>query len=146
MCERSLALPALIKRIELDDDEVRIVYRVAPVPFVEAPDGGFLQDCPKGADTFDFLRPPVAGRFWASGRHWEVQLGPDTFDFPGTERILSSLMVLIGQKRLGPYSGMWGICAWNVFFLARIRNAPHHTNEITQRKSPYPTSCRCHTQ
>jgi hypothetical protein len=58
---------ALIKRIELDDDEVRIVYRVAPVPFVEARIGGFLQDCPKGADTFDFRRPPVAGRFWASG-------------------------------------------------------------------------------
>jgi site-specific DNA recombinase len=36
---------ALVKRVEIGPDEVRIVYRVAPVPFVEAPTGGVLQDC-----------------------------------------------------------------------------------------------------
>jgi site-specific DNA recombinase len=37
---------ALVKRVEITDDEVRIVYRVAPVPFVERPAGGVLQHCP----------------------------------------------------------------------------------------------------
>jgi site-specific DNA recombinase len=37
---------ALVRRIEINDQEVRIVYRVAPVPFVECPDRGVLQDCP----------------------------------------------------------------------------------------------------
>jgi site-specific DNA recombinase len=35
---------ALVKRVEIADHEVRIVYRVAPVPFVESPIGGVLQD------------------------------------------------------------------------------------------------------
>jgi site-specific DNA recombinase len=39
---------ALVKRIEITDREVRIVYRVAPVPFVECPPGGIWQDCPNG--------------------------------------------------------------------------------------------------
>ena len=36
---------ALVKRVEIGAEDVRIVYRVAPVPFVEAPSGGVLQDC-----------------------------------------------------------------------------------------------------
>jgi site-specific DNA recombinase len=32
---------ALVKRIDIGEEEVRIVYRVAPVPFVEAPRGAF---------------------------------------------------------------------------------------------------------
>jgi site-specific DNA recombinase len=43
---------AVVKRVEVSDQEVRIVYRVAPVPFVEPPAGGFLQDCPKGQEPF----------------------------------------------------------------------------------------------
>jgi site-specific DNA recombinase len=43
---------ALVKRVEVGDQEVRIVYRVAPVPFVERPGGGVLQDCPKGHHYF----------------------------------------------------------------------------------------------
>ena len=38
---------ALVKRIDIGAEEVRIVYRVAPVPFVEAPTGGVLQHCQK---------------------------------------------------------------------------------------------------
>jgi site-specific DNA recombinase len=38
---------ALVKRIEVAAQEVRIVYRVAPVPFVERPGGGVLQGCPR---------------------------------------------------------------------------------------------------
>jgi len=36
---------ALVKRVEVDAEEVRIVYRIAPFPFVKAPEGGVLQDC-----------------------------------------------------------------------------------------------------
>jgi site-specific DNA recombinase len=36
---------ALVRRVEIDDEEVRIVYRITAVPFVESPAGGILQDC-----------------------------------------------------------------------------------------------------
>jgi site-specific DNA recombinase len=39
---------ALVKRIEVGDEQVRIVYRVSTVPFVEAPEGGVLQHCHRG--------------------------------------------------------------------------------------------------
>jgi site-specific DNA recombinase len=43
-------LRALVKRVEVDQQEVRVVYRVSPPPFVESPDGGILQDCGRGDD------------------------------------------------------------------------------------------------
>jgi site-specific DNA recombinase len=45
---RREVIRALVRRIEINHREVRIVYRVAPVPFVERPCGGVLQDCPTG--------------------------------------------------------------------------------------------------
>jgi site-specific DNA recombinase len=37
---------ALVKRIEIGQETVRVVYKVAPIPFASAPDsGGSLQDC-----------------------------------------------------------------------------------------------------
>ena len=41
---------ALVKRIEVDKEEVRIVYRVTPLPFAESPEGGSLQDCGRRDD------------------------------------------------------------------------------------------------
>ena len=38
-------LRALIKQVEVDKKEVRIVYKVSPNPFDKAPERGFLQDC-----------------------------------------------------------------------------------------------------
>jgi site-specific DNA recombinase len=35
----------LVKQIEVNDDQIRIVYRVSIVPFVEGPNGGIAQDC-----------------------------------------------------------------------------------------------------
>ena len=50
-------LKLLIKQIEVDRDEVRIVYKVQPTPFVPSPDKrGFLQDCLRFARTY---RRPV---------------------------------------------------------------------------------------
>jgi site-specific DNA recombinase len=45
-------LRLLIKRIEVDKDEVRIVYKVQPHPFVPSPaERGFLQDCLKSHEN-----------------------------------------------------------------------------------------------
>jgi site-specific DNA recombinase len=42
---RREVIRALVKQVEIGDEEMRIVYRVPPVPFVERPEGGVLQDC-----------------------------------------------------------------------------------------------------
>ncbi|MHC4215771.1 MAG: recombinase family protein [Planctomycetota bacterium] len=39
---------ALVKQIEVDQEIVRVVYRVTPPPFVQAPEKGFLQYCLRG--------------------------------------------------------------------------------------------------
>jgi site-specific DNA recombinase len=49
---RREVIRAVVKRVEVRAQEVRIVYRVAPLPFVERPCGGVLQDCPKGQGPF----------------------------------------------------------------------------------------------
>jgi len=36
---------SLVKQIEVDEESVRVVYRVPPPPFVQAPEKGRLQDC-----------------------------------------------------------------------------------------------------
>jgi site-specific DNA recombinase len=36
---------ALVKRVEVDKEATRVVYRVSPLPFVESPGGGIWQDC-----------------------------------------------------------------------------------------------------
>jgi site-specific DNA recombinase len=46
----------LVKRIEVDNEQVRIVYRIGSVPFAEAPEGGILQDCWKRGESFS---PPL---------------------------------------------------------------------------------------
>jgi site-specific DNA recombinase len=44
---RRQVIRALVKRVEITANDVSIVYRVAPVPFVESPhEGGVLQHCP----------------------------------------------------------------------------------------------------
>ena len=43
---------ALVKQIEVSENEVRIVYRVNTDPFVKAPKGGCAQDCRRRADPF----------------------------------------------------------------------------------------------
>jgi site-specific DNA recombinase len=35
----------LVKQVEVSNDQIRIVYRVSIVPFVDAPNGGIAQDC-----------------------------------------------------------------------------------------------------
>src|SRR5262249_32981803 len=70
---RREVIRAVVKRIEINDQEVRIVYRVAPVPFVKRPGGGALQDCPKGQEPF---RP---GSFTAPGLVPGAEKDPDPF-------------------------------------------------------------------
>jgi site-specific DNA recombinase len=42
---RRAIIRALVKRIEIGPEEIRVVYRVSPPPFVEGPQGGTLQHC-----------------------------------------------------------------------------------------------------
>jgi site-specific DNA recombinase len=41
----------LVKRVEIDEKEVRVIYRVNPAPFADSPAGGSLPDCRRGADS-----------------------------------------------------------------------------------------------
>ncbi len=36
---------ALVKRVEVDEAQVRVIYRIDPLPFDHGPEGGRLQDC-----------------------------------------------------------------------------------------------------
>jgi site-specific DNA recombinase len=54
-------LRALIKRVEVDAEEVRVVYKVDPRPFVEGPAGGRLQDR-LGRDHTPLRRPRLGMR------------------------------------------------------------------------------------
>jgi site-specific DNA recombinase len=59
-------LKLLIKQIEVDRDEVRIVYKVQPTPFAPSPDKrGFLQDCLR----FDGTYGRLAVARWLHGRY-----------------------------------------------------------------------------
>ena len=49
---RRQIIRALVKEVKVSDEQVCIVYRVNTDPFVEAPKGGFAQDCPRRPDTF----------------------------------------------------------------------------------------------
>jgi site-specific DNA recombinase len=60
---------ALVKRVMVDKEEVRIVYRVTPSPFVERPEGGGLQDCWRREEA-----RPRRARAGATGR---AQRRPD---------------------------------------------------------------------
>src|SRR5512135_3592576 len=49
---RRAIIQALVKRVEVDAEEVRVVYKISPLPFAEGPDGGRLQDCGRRDLTF----------------------------------------------------------------------------------------------
>ena len=42
---RRAIIRALVKRIEVGPEEIRVIYRVSPPPFVKGPQGGTLQHC-----------------------------------------------------------------------------------------------------
>lgn len=42
---RQEIIRALVKRLEVDEAQVRVIYRVDPLPFDEGPARGHLQDC-----------------------------------------------------------------------------------------------------
>ena len=47
----------LVKQIEIGEESVKVVYRIADIPFVQAPEKGRLQDCLRGdlTDTSEYL-------------------------------------------------------------------------------------------
>ena len=52
---------ALVKKVEIDEQEVRIVYRVSPSPFERGPQQGSLQHC-WGRDSASTWKRCVAWR------------------------------------------------------------------------------------
>ena len=56
--ERRDIIRALVKRVEVGTEEIRVVYRVSPPPFVRAPIGGAFQHC---GERFESPLPNVAG-------------------------------------------------------------------------------------
>jgi len=48
---------ALVKRVEVSNREIRVIYRVAPVPFAERPYRGFLQHYPRGQAALNTTKP-----------------------------------------------------------------------------------------
>ena len=61
---------AVVKRVEVDQEEVRVVYRVNATPFVESPTGGILQDCGRGGVS------PVGQSVYASFHPGLEGVGP----------------------------------------------------------------------
>src|SRR5262245_33873844 len=61
---------ALVKQVEIDEQEVRIVYRVSPSPFERGPQQGSSQHCWGRAQPNAFERVPAlcAGRMVRTGR------------------------------------------------------------------------------
>ncbi|MBV8431693.1 MAG: recombinase family protein, partial [Solirubrobacterales bacterium] len=47
---RRAIVRALVSRVEVDGEAIRIVYRVGPCPFAEGPAGGLLQGCGGGVE------------------------------------------------------------------------------------------------
>ena len=50
---------SLVKRVEVGNQEVRVVYRVSPCPFDQGPKGGISQDCWRGDLTVPCERVPA---------------------------------------------------------------------------------------
>ena len=61
---------ALVKRVEMGEEEVRVVYRVNPGPFAEGPEGGLLPDCRRSE------HPAPGEHHQGRQRHGAVAAGP----------------------------------------------------------------------
>jgi len=72
---RREVIRALVKQIEVGDTEIRIVYRVPPVPFVERPEGGVLQDCPRRRGSIDVAWPIESRSLLSLARFLIVTIG-----------------------------------------------------------------------
>ena len=48
---RRQIIRALVKRVEIDEESVRVVYRVAPPPSTNGPTGAIMQHCRRGDNT-----------------------------------------------------------------------------------------------
>jgi site-specific DNA recombinase len=58
--QRREILRALVKRVEVDSETIRIVYKVPPRPFVKGPQGGPIQHCWGRRCNAIYLRPDLS--------------------------------------------------------------------------------------
>jgi hypothetical protein len=73
---------ALVKRVEIDAEEVRVVYKVSPLPFAEGPERGRLQDCGRRDQppAGERLPAPCAGRRCQWTRTLTRLLNPNCYE------------------------------------------------------------------
>ena len=74
---RRQIIRTLVKQVEVEQEQIRIVYRVNPPPFVNAPDRGGLQDCLRRVSSI--LMNIVLHEFdrWMED-HWQANPAPLT--------------------------------------------------------------------
>ena len=90
--KRREIIRALVKRVEVGEDEVRIVFRVAPVPFVEAPTGGTLQDGQTCCICVPLLRCRQSGRLHQPARQGSAPAFPCS---PDEQQQVSHLLAVV---------------------------------------------------
>ena len=75
---------ALVKRVEIDESQVRVLYRIDPLPFDCGPEGGRLQDClRRSLATFGRVWPLSAVRVNALGTDDGYTRFPPSFLYAG---------------------------------------------------------------
>ena len=73
---------ALVKKVEIDEQEVRIVYRVSPSPFEGGPQQGSLQHCwGRGYSGWGFSAASAGCWSWATVPHG-FEPGSRAWGFP----------------------------------------------------------------
>jgi site-specific DNA recombinase len=98
---RREVIRALVKRVEVDTEEVRVVYKVPPHPFVEGPQGGRLQDRLGGDQPPPGQRlPQRAGSVRRRNAHPGVYEGAEAATEPGMEQAHLQGEVLPPKGRL----------------------------------------------
>jgi site-specific DNA recombinase len=99
---RRAIIRALVKRVEIDAEQVRVVYRVSAVPFDRRPGGGVLQDCPSNTGVMPGKIPFGTMPTLLAWRPWRATAGPGRWgDYP-------PLLVVEGRGRPESWPGRGG--------------------------------------
>jgi site-specific DNA recombinase len=106
---RREVIRALVKRVEIDETEVRVVYKVRPCPFAEGPERGLFQDRARRSEAASSKtarrRGAARGTWrWSDGSAWNRppgggESGPSTTTGRmSTPALNASLMSAITQR------------------------------------------------
>ena len=85
-------LRALVKRVEVDNENIRIVYKVPPRPFAEGPRGGKLQHCRRRERNA--IHPPPTPRYGLVCGRGTQSIPPPPTPLPRGARGLSDRLLV----------------------------------------------------